>query len=214
MRNLPFISLPVLAIGLLCSACSAPDRTAASLKEGEAVVVHLALSADGSLEAQSIDVEGAEEDDGIDCQQEGEHEGENEGCDATPAAAAREMIVGGLTDSGVAGQVDILGIHIVLSATTEPLPAATYWFDGRYQGDDAFGGQVIKSSDKNRLRLMGALQQVDVASSHAMTVKLFDRDIAVDPTMVLNAVDSLDEAAESDVDCEQEGEHEGDNEGC
>jgi len=208
MKHSTLFAIPAIAAWGLMSGCSS-DRTADSLSEGEAVVVHLAVTDDGSLEATAIDVE----DDDIECEQEGEHEGENEGCGGA-SGPTPEMVVGYVMDGTAAADLQVLGIAVAVPTATEPLAGGSYWFRGRYEGADRFSGQVVKSSQNDRLRFVGALSAVERRAGDTMTIELFDRDIAVDPSLPLNEVESLEEAAEGDIDCQQEGENEGENAGC
>jgi hypothetical protein len=200
-------TLVTLAALALLAGCSSGTRDASSLREGEMVVAHLALHEDGSLEATAIDV-ADEDDDDVDCEQEGEHEGENEGCGLSSPPA--DMIVGATASGAV---LEALGIAVTVGDVQ--LPAGqSHWFRGRYLGSDQFDGELVKSSSNEQLRVLGKVTAVDAGSTGVVTIEIFDRSISADGAMPVNQVNSLEEAGEADVVCEQEGEHEGENAGC
>lgn len=203
----------LVVLSFAVAGCAEGERRAASLEPGERVVVHLSLTEEGDLEATSVDVESDQGD--VECHQEGEHEGENEGCGVPGAGAGDEgqdMLVAPL--SAVASDpIDVFGITVNVDHADVSATSGTYWLVGSYRGANSFDASVLKTSANPHLRIVGQVDRLRSAAG-MLELSIFDRDIQVDPTMRLNQVESLDEAAEADINCEQEGEHEGNNQGC
>jgi hypothetical protein len=205
----------IASAAFLSAACSAeePARLAQSLTSGERIMVSLTSDGNGQLEASAIGVE----DDDIDCEQEGEHEGENEGCVAAdPVTTAKaDVIVANVSANTLASDLRVLDIGIQLDAEG-PLAAGTYWFSGDYQGEGVFAATVQKTGDIPYIRVLSVVQEVTVNDDGTVTLMMLDKEINVAGNLSLTEVESLEEATDAEddgIECEQEGEHEGENEG-
>jgi len=225
MSKMKFLYGVIGGIALLGSACATeqPTRSAQSIQSGDRIMVSLSNDGTGQLQASAIGVEAEEggEDDGIDCEQEGEHEGENEGClpapSPAPPATTASIIMANFGQDTALDSLSVLDIDIALDGANQPLAAGTYWFAGEYQNDGLFHATVQKTGTSPHLRVLSVVQDVVVHDDGNVTLRMLDQDINVSGSLALTEVQSLEEATENETDgieCVQEGEHQGDNEGC
>jgi hypothetical protein len=177
---------------LLTFGCG-DKRTASSLAPGERVA--LAVSTANGLRAGSVAVEGDEED---------EKEGDEKETEGGPEDDVVEM--------GAAMRADVVSLTFT---GTPALPGLR--MSGRYLGGQQFAVTRTDAARTPRLRLVGRVQDVRPAGSGLVLIRLFDQDVLAAGTLTLKVVAHADDELDTEddgVDCQQDGEHEGENEGC
>ena len=112
--------------------------------------------------------------------------------------------------------VPIMGIAISAPLTTAQLPGGSYWYRGHYEGADQFSGEFMKSSPRAATSTDGEHRQRDHRCRRHDVADHVRPSHPRQCSLPLTEVQSLETAAEEDndgVDCQQEGDYEGNNEG-
>lgn len=216
-----------------CSSSVPTKKIASDLAKGDQVTLRLALGSGGQMEVTGVDVkvdndaeenddgeqgevEDGTENDGVECEQEGEHEGDNEGC--TPLQAVVGPTV--LKEAGVA---QVMWLKVQVPAGVSLADKNVRRFSGGYQGTGTFTAAKVTTTAKTTPRVIGTLQDIVQLSGGKLGLRIFDKTLPVNAKLRLNNVPSLSQTIEQDKDgdtendgvvCEQQGEHEGDNQGC
>jgi len=229
--HLPAGALAALVLLLIWSliGCSSPPpkNYASDLAKGDHVTLRLTQAADGTYEVNGADVAvndgedddgeemDAEEDDGIECEQEGEHEGENEGC--------LQMVAGVVSMDKVASTAKVLWLDVQAAGKASQIDGTQSRFIGDYRGPAIFLATTVTATTKPTPRVMGTLQDVVTLKNGKLGLRIFDQTLPVHPRLKLRNFSSLGQTIQQDTDgdteqdgivCEQDGEHEGENEGC
>lgn len=240
-KDIVVMCLTVLA---LVAGCKAGPGTikASDLEAGQRILVRFDVSETGGenlmLEATGIDIEEGEIDDDVECEQQGEHEGENEGCEGGGGGQDEEEFEEETEDVDdgeedliemMAGPGDLpashdapfrfLGLVLTLPPDTIERGAGNYRFIGRSGADGAFVVDALSTTDSARYRVLATISSIEVRPDGLLVLHLLGLDVVVDPDLRVREVGSFrtlmdDDIDGDDVQCEQEGEHEGENEGC
>lgn len=214
------VSLTIAVLSAVLAACQAPSssRTADSLTAGERVTLTLRSDASG-VTATRIATEEVDCVDGIDSATGAECDGgpaanptdPNEPEDETEAQANEVEAIAFGSEADIAGP---LGITIEAASETGSTRLLGQYLGGHvFHADAAVGTQAVQS------RVVTRLQAVRVLADGTVGLTVFDHEIVAKASetvhSVSSAIEELDAAEESDgIDCQQEGEHEGENEGC
>lgn len=207
-----------LAILAGCAAPGASQRRASSLSEGERVVVTFE-SATGSPAVAAISAEEVDCVDGI-------NSANGAWCDGGPAANPDDGSEVPETEEPEAASAEIvdLGTQPAIAAAlglsfSGADAAAGLRARGSYTGGGVFQVTATETTPGIRPRTLTTLQAVRALDGGMIGLTIFDTELAVNGDMKVSSAASAEEElageAENDgIDCEQEGEHEGENEGC
>lgn len=222
--------LLAMTVALVLPACKAPasSRTAASLTAGERVAMALDVGPAGAVSATGISSESEEIDceDGIDTATGAECDGgpaanQDDGTETeTPETFAQQAGTGAESELevitfGTTG--DLVG---ALGLSVEGLaPASSTRMAGQYLGGHVFRADASTATPALRSRVVARLEAVRVLPDGKVGLTVLGHEVVADADATVATVSSAEEAADGDaetdgVDCQQEGEHEGNNEGC
>ncbi|WP_224364148.1 hypothetical protein [Hyalangium versicolor] len=210
-------SFAVFAAAVLGAAgCTGGGASKASeLKAGDSVA--LTLSADGksvqAITSDSGDGDGETNDDAEGPNGDGDGETNDDG-------AANGMVAGEIlaprpeVRAVSAGVFEALGMKIQAQVLPD---SAAVRFVGSVNPDGTFVASSAKGSRATSPALKGTLQAVERTGSGTVKLQLLGQTVTTSETTKVEQVKSLDQenSKEDDgIECAQEGEHEGDNEGC
>lgn len=214
--------------------------TAGELKPGSRV--SLALTADGQAvqgiaaepdaEAETEEAEGVEAEDGAesgpDCMDGLDAAGAE--CDGGPAAnstaggAETATTANALSEGEVLvqrsalreigpGKYEALGLTIVSGTLPE---GKAVRFTGKLDANGEFVASKARGSGAEHAALKGRLESVERKGDGTVTLRLLGQALTTSEADAVEGVESLDSKGEIEdgVNCEQEGEQQGENEGC
>lgn len=228
-RNVLLSAATIFAVVfVLSTGCGQAPRTASSLAAGQRVSV--AVSAQG-LEAQGIaaepqaaEAEGPDEAGGPDCRDGLDAAGQP--CDGGPAMnATAEGTDGEGSAAGALGSDEIVlpagadgeALGVRFEGAARPVGGGAVRYLGRLAGHDRFVAVEANPSNAKLIRLVGRLEKVTKADADTVVLRVLGRDVVARKSLALNESESVETAGENEkdgVDCQQEGEHQGNNDGC
>jgi hypothetical protein len=132
-----------------------------------------------------------------------------------------EMIAAPVDRSIDSGNVlRLMGIDLELPLSAGIQTAANVRFLGAYSADlNLFKVTDLATTRSATYRLMTRIQSIEKLPDGKLALGLFNVKVIVEPGLRVRTVKSLSQDVAEDLDgdifqCEQEGEHEGENEGC
>jgi hypothetical protein len=168
---------------------------------------------EGDTDEEEVECEDGVTPEGLPCDDE-DDDGEEDGEDLF------EMMAGPIgLSAGEGAPLRFLGTEMVLPAGTSGLDRGSYRFSGTYSPVDTFTVDAISTTSSETYRLLTTIDAITVRPDGMLVLHVFDKDVIVDPDLRVRKIGSYKTLIEEDIDgddveCEQEGEHEGDNEGC
>jgi hypothetical protein len=174
---------------------------------------------DGGVDCiDGLTAAGAECDGGPAANQDNDGDGEVDDEDASyDAGNARTWVQGAPTLVADRGVYQLFGLDVNPGALV--VGAGPVKFIGKYNGNHYFSASDVQTA-KSGAAIGGVSEAVVDHGDGTWTLTVFGTDVLVDrATKVSKSADPLSEDEDGDdekhgVDCEQDGEHEGDNEGC
>ena len=205
---------------LFLFGCGA-TKTTASLSPGSRVALTMSPSGGGMTVSEVAEIggdeasgnEGSDSNDQVNCEN-GIDPATGKACDGGPQANAGDGSQGDILDVG--NHPDGL---TALGLDGTNVAQRGQRLLGTYVGNHRFQVQKIAGSKGLRFRLVTQLQEVRRGSDGNVVLRVLDHDLSVNPELKVSEAKSgaeeLDAGAEKDqVDCQQNGDQQGDNAGC